>query len=318
MKPSRLRATAATVAALASLAVAAVGHQTAGAMPPRCGTDPTTCPDPQEPPGGPEETAPPETQPPPPAPFGTPSQFTYSNFTVFADAAIGARLGAPASGQPWPLATIPYVREVANAPVTVTQVDDNLWAFSSIDAGGRASACQGTCSDTPQVVINPNYGLHQATLHMRPRLDVELWGVVVTFPPNAAPVVVPDRVTEVTATLHMRAFAECDGWENGTATLNAKMGVGNVTIRRDTSFEEDLKNFFLPNFTAGKSAQIRNRLMSAIGVGQFSDIPGAAGTRCYTLGVRGDAHEGAITWNELPCLFPENGCSAGGGGVGRQ
>ena len=301
----------AVVAALSSVATLSVPLETATAMPPRCNEDSSTCPEPRDPPGGPTGPTDPEPQAKPPAPFGSPSRFNYSNLATLSDAAIKSKLNAPATGQPWPLATIPYTPEIAGAPVSITQVEDNLWAFASFDYGGRAADCQGSCSDTPSVVLNPNYGLYQATLRMRPRLDVEFWWVVAGQYPGS---LVPSRLTEVTATLHLRAFAECDAWETGTATLNAKVGIDNVTIRHDTTIDEDLKTFLLdPHFTARKNAEIRNRLMTSIGVGQFADNPLAHGHRCYTLGASGDTSDGAITWNEERCIHPETGCPNGGG-----
>jgi hypothetical protein len=97
-----------------------------------------------------------------------------------ADAEIVARLGNPppdGSGA-WPLPTIPYTPEISGAPVSVTQVEANLWAFASHDAGGVASSCVRICSDTPELVLNPNYGLYQATLRVRPTLGTEFWSVL--------------------------------------------------------------------------------------------------------------------------------------------
>jgi len=304
----------AALTALTSVAALSLPVGTSMARPPRCNEETSSCPEPPDPPGGPPEPTTPEPQPQPPAPFGTPSLFSYADFGLFADSGIRAKLNAPPSptDTPFPLPN-PYTPEVTDSPVNVTRVDDNLWAFVSFDGGGRAADCVGSCSDTPAVLLNPNYGLYQATLQMRPRLDVEFWRVIWSqVGPQFPAIQIADRVTEVTATLHMRAFAECNGWELGTATLNAKMGLGNVTIQRDTGVLEDFVNFFLPGFTSTKNRQIRDRLMTKLGVGQFVDLPFAAGDRCYTLGATGDALSGAITWNEEACLRPETGCRPGG------
>jgi hypothetical protein len=299
------------LAVAASLAVVALAPSAANALPPRCSDD---CPERPDPPGGPTGPTYPDPQPPPPPPFAHSSQFGYGDFALYADAGVRAQLMVPptAGETPWPLPQAPFTPEVPDAPVRVTQVEDNLWAFTSFDGGGRAADCLGTCSDSPQLLLNSNYGMYQATLQMRPRLDVEFWKVVPrTYPQTGLQ---PSRVTEVTATLEMRAFAECADWQTPTGSLNAKMGVGNVTIKRDTGVLENIVNFFIPGFTSSQNANIRAKLMESIGVGSFANIPFAHGSPCHTLGVTGSASDGAIVWNQERCLNEATtGCRPSGG-----
>jgi hypothetical protein len=226
---------------------------------------------------------------------------TYGTLGLIADGLIATQLGAhpfAASGWPHPM---PFTPDISNAPVAAVHLVDNMWAFASYDAGGMASYCLGVCSDAPEVLLNPNYGLYQATLRIRPRIDVEIWRVrdLVTTNDHGGSTFqqVPDRLVQFTATLHIRAFAECNRWETGIAALNAKFGIDEVTIQRDTGILEDLANFFLPGLSDQINRALRDQISNAIGVKQFGNAPGN-GTRCYTLGVRGAAVDGGIIWNE--------------------
>jgi hypothetical protein len=304
------------LAACVSTAAAITPLGSASALPPRCTDDPTTCPDP---PGRPGTTEPPTPDPQlqPAQPFGAASQFRYSDFAVTAFSGLDAKLRAPSDpADAWPLATIPYKPEIPNAPVKIVR-KDNLWAFVSYDAGGRPGDCIGTCSSPPEMPLNPNYGLYRATLQLRPRLDIEFYKVETGTDGQGHPTPLQAHfVTEATATLHMRAFAECNGWETGTATLNAKIGVADVTVERQPGIMEKIWNFVIPGIVPSQNNAIRTALINKIGVGSYESNPLANGRRCYTLGVVGNASTGAIAFNELPCVLPETGCQ--GGGVNSQ
>jgi hypothetical protein len=303
------------VTAIVSVATLITPLRSASALPPRCTNDQTSCPEPPDPPG--DQTGPqaPDPQPRPPAPFGQPSEFDYGDFANVAFAGIDAKLKAPQDpGEPiWPLSAIPYQPEIIDAPVKIAHARDNIWAFVSYDAGGRPGDCVGTCSSPPDMPLNPNYGLYQATLQLRPRLDIELWKVQTGTDGQGHPTPLQAYfVTEATATLHMRAFAECNGWETGTATLNAKIGVGDVTLQRDVGIIEKIYNVVFPGLTASQNRAIRDKLIDKIGVGKFDPNPLAHGHPCHTLDISGGPSDGAILWNEAPCLHPETGCSPGG------
>jgi hypothetical protein len=299
MHRSKLAASTFVLATLTTAAAFTLPTHPAHGLLPRCNPE---CPDPRDPPDpSPEPTTPPAQARPPAPNYGAPSRYDYSTFAVHTDAAIKARLMAPgAATDAWPLPTFPYTPEIANTPVSVRKVEDNLWAFTSFDSGGRAADCLGQCSDVPAFPFNPNYGLYQATLKLHPRLDIELWQVLANGNIPGPPFV-PSRVAEVTATLDVRAFAECNHWETGNANLNARAGIDNVTMHRDTSIDEDLLNFVVPSYTTQQNIKIRNGIKAAIGVGQFSAIAFVNGTRCYTLGATGNAVDGAIAWNQEPC-----------------
>jgi hypothetical protein len=301
------------VAACVSMAVIApLGS--VSARPPRCTDDPASCPDPPGGPGGTTEPPAPDPQPQPPHPFGHPSQFTYGDFAVTAFSGLDARLKSPpAPADTWPLSTIPYKPEISNAPVKIVHAKDNIWAFVSYDAGGRPGDCVGSCSSIPEMPLNPNYGLYQATLQLRPRLDIEFYKVETGTDGQGHPTPLQAYfVTEATATLHMRAFAECNGWETGTATLNAKIGVGDATIQRGPGIIEKIWNFVIPGIVPSQNSAIRAALIDKIGVGRYEMNPLANGKPCHTLAVTGNANDGAIVWNEQRCLLPETGCSPGG------
>jgi hypothetical protein len=302
------------VAACVSTAVVVTPITSASARLPRCTDDPASC-DPPGGPGGTTEPPAPDPQPQPPQPFGPASAFTYLNFGATALAGIDARLNAaPEPADVWPLATIPYTPEIANAAVKIVHVKENLWAFVSYDAGARPGDCVGSCSSVPEMPLNPNYGLYQATLRLRPRLDIEIYKVETGTDGQGHPTPLAAHfVTEATATVHMRAFAECNGWETGTATLNAQIGVVDVTFRRDPDIAEKFWNFVFPGTTASQNAEIHHKLVDTIGIDKYEVNPLANGKPCYTLGVVGDASSGAIVWNELPCIMPESGCPPGGG-----
>src|SRR5262249_17330355 len=153
---------------------------------------------------------------------------------------------------------------------------------------------------------------YQATLRMQPRLDVEFWEIVPGVSPLGAPTFYPHRVAEVTATIHMRAYAECVGWETGNGRLHALAGPDDVTIARDTGVLEDIANFFVAGYSDAINRRIRDRLLAATGVGHFAPVPGD-GTPCATLGVSGDANTGAFTWNPTPppIRFPVGGIGFG-------
>jgi hypothetical protein len=291
----------AALAVLTSITAFSLPLRPAGAMPRGCTDDPASCPDPREPPGGETGPADPAPQPQPPAPYRNATALTYSTLGLITDGLIATQLAAhPFAASGWPL-PMPFTPDISDAPVAAVHLVDNVWAFASYDAGGIASFCLGVCSDAPEVVLNPNYGLYQATLRIRPRLDVEIWRVrdFVTTNDHGASVFtqVPDRLVQFTATLHTRAFAECNRWETGIAALDAKFGIDEVTIQRDTGILEDLANFFLPGFSDQVNRVLRDQISNAIGVKKFANMPGN-GTRCYTLGVRGGAADGGIVWNE--------------------
>ena len=300
-------------AACLSTAVIVTPFTSASALPPRCTDDPASCEPPGRPPGTTVPPAP-DPQPQPPQPFGHPSEFTYSNFSVLTQSGIDAKLNAPPDpADTWPLSTIPFTPEIPNAPVKIVHAKDNIWAFVSYDAGGRPGDCLGVCSSVPEMPLNPNYGLYQATLQLRPRLDIEFYKVETGTDGQGHPTPLAAHfVTEATATLQVRAFAECNGWETGTATLNAKIGVADATIQRDAGIMEKIWNFIIPGIAPSQNAEIRAKLIEQIGVGKYDSNPLADGRSCHTLGVVGGASSGAIVWNELPCLLPETGCPPGG------
>jgi hypothetical protein len=266
--------------------------------------------------GGPGDDIPPgpnpypPAQPKPPLPYGTPLRFGYTGLPGLAfgiDAAITTRLSAPLppDNVPWPLPAIPYVPEIASAPVRVESVDTNLWAFTSYDAGGMAMLCVGTCSSPPAILFNPNYGTYQATLRINPRLDIEFWEVATSRTAAGTLVKYPHLVAEVTATIETRAFAECVGWEKGSGHLHATAGADDVTLARDTGILEDIADFFMPGYSDAINRKIRDKIMSTVGVGHYESLPMDGGP-CATLGVSGDAFSGVFTWNEAPAIvrFP--------------
>ena len=294
------------LAVIGAVAALNITVPSASALPRQCVDDPASCPDPRDPPGGPTGPADPEPQPLPPAPYRNASAFTNSNFAQGAEAQITALLGVPpaATDPAWPLSDIPFHPEVPGDPVRIAYVGGNVWVFASYDHGGRptSSPCVGhpPCWNAPEFVLNSNYGLYWATLRLRPRLDIEFWRVgYVQHPFPQPPTLEPERVWEVTATLDMVAFAECARWETNTATLHAQAFIAEVTIERDPGIVERLENFVVPVVSETVNRNIRARLEDAIGVRKLSAITGN-GTRCYSLGVRGDAIDGAILWNEEP------------------
>ena len=292
MRRIALRLAFATVVAVMSLGGVYAGVQSAAALPPceeenpGCSGQPEPSPDDDGDGGG---TPNPTAQPRPPAPVGTPKEFGVFEFAAGLDSQLIAGLQAPAppGNEPWPLDTVPFSPEVAGDPVKVVHVPNTLiWVFVSFDKGGRAVQCFSTCGDTPAMVFNHNYGTYQATMRMRPRLDVELWTPVL------------GRRAEVTATLHVRAFAECNGWETGNGKLKLMVGADNLTIERDTGVLEDIADAtFYPGVTAEVNNAIRAGLMTALGVGRYAAGPGH-GDPCHSLGVGGDAFNGAIRWND--------------------
>ena len=138
-----LRRSCAIFTAVVVAAAIAMSTSTASALPPRCndGSE-ASCPDPTDRPGHEDGPAAPEPQAEPPPPFGRPAEFNYANFALAADATIIAGLGAPpppTEAKPWPmqLVPVPFVPELKDVPVRVSQVPGttDVWAFASLDGG---------------------------------------------------------------------------------------------------------------------------------------------------------------------------------------
>ena len=272
----RLRVKTAACLIVSALVLAATGATTASARPPECDPEVQQCSGPPEP--GPDDDPVddpgPWVQRKPPTPWEPPQEMTTVDFSAVATEAIRQGLRRPPSGKPWPLPTIPFTSEMAPEPVLVRQVDDNVWAFASFDAGGRPDACSPECAWAPHMRVDSQSGYHQATMTLRPRLDVEFW-----VPGNANGTIPKPayRKAEVTATLYVRAYAECRDWENTAGgTLRLMMGTDFVTIDRDTNWLEDLADAtFWQGLTTEINGMIGTNLGHAIGAGRFAPIPSA-------------------------------------------
>ena len=210
---------AALVVILASVAVWTPG---ASARPPRCDDEASTCPERPGPGGGDTDPESPQPQPEPPAPYWNASQLDYGDLALLIDIGTLEKLEAPPppDDEPWPLPSVPFTPKQSGMPVRVTQVTEDVWAFTArYDVNGMAfDASMLGRTSTPwfglPILTQYSSGLYQAQLTIDPTLDIELW--TVSYQPGNWPTRgqwVPIRLAEVTATLHMLAVAHCDGWE---------------------------------------------------------------------------------------------------------